>query len=155
MSDFKLALTYLRSRLLVTLLTILAVSLGLGLATIVLSLSRQATDTLQNEAGYWDMMIGAKGSPLQVVLNGLYYLEPPTGNIQVSLWERLKHDPAVANVVPVNMGDNYLGTPIVGTVPEFFAGRHPSHAGPIIARGHQFTKLSKSWWGRTWRGRNT
>ena len=140
MSDFKLAFTYLRSRLLVTLLTILAVAAWAGIGHDVLTLSRQATDTLQNEAGYWDMAIGAKGSPLQLVLNGLYYLEPPTGNIQVSLWEKLKHDPAVANVVPVNMGDNYLGSPIVGTVPEFFDGRHPSHGGPSLRSGRQFSK---------------
>ena len=140
MSDFKLALTYLRTRMLVTLLTILAIALGLALATIVLSLSRQATETLRNEAGYWDVAVGAKGSPLQLVLNGLYYLEPPTGNIKVALWEKLKSDPDVLNVVPVNMGDNYLGSPIVGTVPEFFKGRHPANGGDLIASGRQFSK---------------
>ncbi len=109
MSDFKLALAYLKSRILVTVLTVLAVSLGLALGTIVLSLSRQASDTLRNEAGFWDLVIAAKGSPLQAVLNGLYYLEPPTGNIDVKLWDKLKRDPNVATVVPVNMGDNYYG----------------------------------------------
>lgn len=140
MSDFQLALAYLKSRILVTVLTVLAVSLGLALGTIVLSLSRQASDTLRNEAGFWDMVVGAKGGPLQLVLNGLYYLEPPTGNINKALWKKLEADPEVANVVPLNMGDNYLGRPIVCTLPAFFDGRRPVHGDNIIASGHQFTK---------------
>jgi len=140
MSDIKLALAYLRSRILVTVLTVLAVSLGLALGTIVLSLSRQASDSLRKDAGFWDMVVGAKGSPLQIVLNGLYYLEPPTGNIDVALWEKLKRDPAVATVVPMNMGDNYLGRPIVCTLPAFFDGRQPIYGHSIIASGRQFSK---------------
>ncbi len=140
MSDFKLALAYLRSRILVTVLTVLAVSLGLALGTIVLSLSRQASDTLRNEAGFWDMVVGAKGSPLQLVLNGLYYLEAPTGNIDKKLWFKLEKDPEVSTVVPMNMGDNYHGRPIVCTLPAFFNDRHPIHGNNIIASGRQFNQ---------------
>lgn len=138
MSDIKLALTYLRTRLLVTALTIFSVALGLGLATIVMVLSRQATDTLRNETAYWDMVIGAKGSPLQLVLNGLYYLDAPTGNISVSLWDKLKGDPAIANLVPISMGDNYFGAPIVGTTTDFFAVRFPGK--PPLQQGRLFAK---------------
>ncbi len=140
MSDFKLAFTYLRSRMLVTVLTVLSVALGLGLATIVLILSRQAMATLSTETAYWDVVIGAKGSPLQLVLSGLYYLEAPTGNIDEALWHTLEKDPGIARVVPVNMGDTYFGVPIVGTVPRYFEDRQPLRGHNLLAQGRLFAK---------------
>ncbi len=137
MSDIKLAFAYLKSRLLVTVLTILAVSLGLALGTIVLSLSHQVTDTLTKEAGLWDVMVGAKGDPLELVLNGLYYMEAPTGNFNVAIWKKIQQDPSVSAAVPLTMGDNYFGWPIVGTVPAFFDGFHPASGTSIIASGRQ------------------
>jgi putative ABC transport system permease protein len=139
MSDIKLALTYLRARLLITLLTVLSVVLGIGLATIVLVLSQQATRTLRDETAQWDVVIGAKGSPLQLVLNGLYYLDAPTGNIDGELWEALEHDPAVTRVVPLNMGDNYMGAPFIGTTHEFFDDRGAS-VEALVAKGRLFAQ---------------
>ena len=138
MSDFKLACSYLKSRLLVTLLIVLSVALGLGLATMVLTLSHQATDMLRRETARWDIIVGAKGSPLQLVLNGLYYLDAPTGNIDLELWEHLREDPAVALAVPLTMGDNYFGWPIVGTMPEFLTARESDDA--LLKSGRIFNQ---------------
>lgn len=138
MSDFQLACSYLKSRLLVTVLIVLSVALGLGLATMVLTLSHQATDMLRQETARWDLIVGAKGSPLQLVLNGLYYLDAPTGNIDLALWEHLRADLAVAAAVPLTMGDNYFGWPIVGTVPEFLTARESGDA--LLTSGRMFTQ---------------
>lgn len=135
MSDFRLAFAYLRARLLITILIVVSIALGVGLATLVLTLARRTTETLSSETARWDIIVGAKGSPLQLVLNGLYYLDAPTGNINVDLWKQLRDDPAVATLIPLNMGDNYFGWPIVGTVPEFFATRHAP-----LAQGKLFSK---------------
>ena len=72
MSDLKLASVYVRSRLLITVLTVLSVALGLGLAVIVLLMSHQTQALLGSETASWDLVVGAKGSPLQLVLNSLY-----------------------------------------------------------------------------------
>jgi putative ABC transport system permease protein len=138
MTDLLLALRYLRARPLVTVLTILSVALGLALATAVIVLTRQAEATLRQETAYWDIAVGAKGSPLQLVLNALYYLDAPTGNIPRKVWDDLAHDPMVTQVVPLNMGDNYLGTPIVGTTPAFFAGRGAGGATVPLSAGRMF-----------------
>jgi len=140
MSDLKLALTYIRSRLLITILTVASVALGLGLAIIVLTLSQQTQKTLSGEADYWDVVVGAKGSPLQLVLNSLYYLDAPTGNISDSVWTALKHDKSVAGVYPVSMGDNYLGYPIVGTTADYFQDRHPASGKNLLASGQLFSR---------------
>lgn len=139
MSDLRLAFAYLRSRPLVTVLTTLSVALGLCLATMVLVVARQAMDTLRNETTYWDLVVGAKGSPLQLVLNSIYYLQAPVGNIHRDLWDRLLKNPAVANVTVVNMGDSYLGSPIIGTSQDFFAGRNSASGGNLLAQGTLFT----------------
>jgi putative ABC transport system permease protein len=139
MSDLRLALAYLRHRILVTVLTIISVALGLGLAITVLTVAHQTRDTLGNEVSSVDVVIGGKGGPLQLVLNSLYYLDAPTGNISLDLWERMKKDPDVASVIPLNMGDNFLGSPIIGTVPEFFAGKKPRRGGELLAAGKIFT----------------
>jgi putative ABC transport system permease protein len=140
MSDLRLALAYLRARMLVTVLTVVSVALGLGLAVAVLQFSHQTKDTLVKEAGYYDLVVGAKGSPLQLVLNGLYYLDAPVGNIDVRLWHELEKDPAAELVVPLTMGDNYLGSPIVGTTPDFLKNRKATGGGTLLAQGRMFEK---------------
>lgn len=140
MSDLRLALVYLRHRLLVTVLTVLSVALGLGLAVTVLTMTYQTRNTLGNETAFADIVVGGKGGPLQLALNTLYYLDPPTGNIDLALWGKLKSDPAVSAVIPLNMGDNYYGAPIVGTVPEFFNGHKPLRGTQLLAQGRLFEK---------------
>ena len=92
-------------------------------------------ETLRNETTYWDLVVGAKGSPLQLVLNGVYYLDAPVGNIHRDLWDRLRSNPAVEKVTVVNMGDSYLGAPIVGTSLDFFDGRKSAQGGNLLAQG--------------------
>ncbi|NLO73764.1 MAG: ABC transporter permease [candidate division WS1 bacterium] len=140
MSDLKLASLYVRARTLITTLTVISVALGLGLAIIVLLMSHQTQALLTSEVGAWDLVIGAKGSPLQVVLNSLYYMDAPTGNISVDVWRRLERHPAVARILPLNMGDNFFGSPIIGTVPEFFAGREAPSGKSLLAAGTMFTQ---------------
>jgi putative ABC transport system permease protein len=126
--------------MLITTLTVISVALGLGLAIIVLLMSHQTESVLDSETGRWDLVIGAKGSPLQLVLNSLYYMDLPNGNINKDLWAQLQKNPAVDRVVPLTMGDSYFGSPIVGTTPDFFAGRKAANGGPILAAGNLWTK---------------
>lgn len=69
----------------------------------------------QQSAQYADVIIGHKGSPLQIVANTLYRLENPTGNIDsntVKFWSR---HPLVAESCAISLGDNIQGYPLVGT----------------------------------------
>jgi putative ABC transport system permease protein len=75
-----------------------------------------------------------------LVLNALYYIDAPTGNINKALWARMQKDPAVDRVIPLNMGDSYQDAHIIGTVPEFFTGRTAPGGRPLIAQGQMWTK---------------
>lgn len=101
---------------LLTLLTIL-VSTGFYAAKLTESyIFKKWTESAQ----YTDVIVGYKGSPLQIVASTLFRLENPTGNIDstsVAFWQ--KH-PLVASSCPVSMGDNISGYPLIGTSEAYF-----------------------------------
>ena len=72
----------------------------------------------RNSAGA-DIVIGAKGSPLQLVLSSVYHLDVPNGNIPQAEAERISRHPQIENTVPLALGDNYQGFRIVGTTEDY------------------------------------
>lgn len=99
------------------------VLMGLGTASIVLLLlaGAQLSETLSRDARGVDLVLGAKGSPVQLVLAAVYQADVPPGNIQQREAERWASDPRVAAAVPLSLGDSYRGFRIVGTN-EAYAG---------------------------------
>ena len=75
-------------------------------------------------------MIGAKGSPLQLVLASIYHVDFPTGNIPLAEAERWAGHPLVAEAIPLALGDSLAGFRIVGTEPAYAA-----HYGAELAAG--------------------
>lgn len=111
----RLALAYMRDRPLTVALN--ALLLGIAVATLVLLLqfAQQAGERFERDARGIDLVVGAKGSPLQLVLSSVYHIDVPTGNIPLGELARLRADPGVARVVPLALGDNFEGFRIVGS----------------------------------------
>lgn len=124
MSLWQIAWRYLWRRKLVTLLTVTGVMLGSALICAVLTLHSETEKAFTAESSIFDLVVGAKGSPLQLVLSSVYHLDVPTGNIPYTQYEDLKKDKRVKTAVPIGLGDNYSGFRIVGTIPEFFELTH-------------------------------
>ena len=120
MNLFHIAWNYLWRRRLATSLTAFSVALGVALISSVMTLRREVYRTFIEESQSYDVVAGAKGSPLQLTLSTIYYLDVPTGNILYSDYEKLKSNPHVAGAYPLGLGDNYRGFRIVGTTLEFF-----------------------------------
>ena len=62
-------------------------------------------------------MVGAKGSPLQLILCNMYHIDNPTGNIDIKdaqAFLRTGH-PLISEAIPLSLGDNYRNFRIVGT----------------------------------------
>jgi len=91
--------------------------LGLGVATIVVLLlfTQQLAQRLERDSKGIDLVVGAKGSPLQLILSSVYHVDIPTGNIPLSDAEKLKTNPLIKATVPLALGDSYEGFRIVGT----------------------------------------
>ena len=120
MSLWKIAWRYLWSRTLVTLLTLTGIALGVALICSVLTLRRESESGLLRESGQFDLVVGAKGSPLQLVLSSIYQLDVPTGNIPYTRYQALKNDKRISRAIPLGLGDNYRGYRIIGTEEEIF-----------------------------------
>ena len=69
-----MAIRYLRFRWLITLLTVVSIALGTALVCAVLTLRNESERALSKEAGLYDLVVGGKGSPLQLVLASVYHL---------------------------------------------------------------------------------
>ncbi|MBG6234055.1 putative ABC transport system permease protein [Pedobacter sp. CAN_A7] len=100
-------------------INMLLVALGIGILTVLLLVVHQISAKLSNNAKGIDLVVGAKGSPLQLILSSIYHIDFPTGNIPMVEAEKLMHHPWVKSAVPLALGDNYHGVRIVGTDSNF------------------------------------
>ena len=96
-------------------LNILLIAFGTAILTVLLLASTQIEDKLEKNSKDIDLVVGAKGSPLQLILSSIYYIDFPTGNIPMKEAKKLMKSPFVKRAVPLALGDNYNGVRIVGT----------------------------------------
>jgi putative ABC transport system permease protein len=100
-------------------INILLVAFGIGILTVLLLASSQISNKLNQHSKGIDLVVGAKGSPLQLILSSIYYIDFPTGNIPLDEAEKIMQHPWVNRAVPLALGDNYNGYRIVGTDSNF------------------------------------
>ncbi len=123
MNIFTLSWKNFFSKPLNVILSLLLFSFGIGLILLLLRLSEQIQTRFEKNLANIDLVIGAKGSPLQLVLSSMYHLDSPTGNIklnEVRAFMNPKH-PLIAKAVPLLLGDNVKGYRIVGTDTSFMS----------------------------------
>ena len=128
MNLLQLAWSYLRARPLGTLLNVLLLALGVGTIGFVLIVNGQIGDSLNRDAQGIDLVVGAKGSPIQLMLAGIFHLDVPTGNIPLKSVEELAKDPLVRRVIPLSIADSFRGFWIVGTTPDYIDLYHATLA---------------------------
>jgi len=114
-----------RQRPLSTLLTSLSVSVGVALIIVILSIRQTAWQRFSLGYSGFDLVVGAKGSPLQLVLNAMFNLDASPGNIPWSLYEKLAKDPRVKLATPFAVGDSYEGFRIVATTDAYLSQFEP------------------------------
>lgn len=120
MNLFNLSWKNITFRPLRALLSILLFALGIGLVTLLLLSQKQLQDNFDSNLAGVNLVIGAKGSPLQLILNSMYHIDAPTGNISIKEarpFLRPDH-PLIESSLPLSLGDNYRNFRIVGTTPD-------------------------------------
>jgi putative ABC transport system permease protein len=145
MNLLKIVMKNMRQRALATWLTGASVALGVALAVAILLVKQGVQQRFEQGTLGYEMVVGAKGSPLQLVLNTVYNLDISPGNISWKLFEQLRNDKRVKLAVPFSVGDNYHGFRIVGTTDAFFKdfefepGRRPELASGRIFNFNEAT----------------
>ncbi len=119
MNLFRLSLANLAISPLSTAVNILLLSLGTASIAILLIATYQLTTTLTRDSADIDLVIGAKGSPLQLVLAGVYHADVPPGNISLKEVDPWMAHPYVKTATPLALGDNYQGFRIVGSQADY------------------------------------
>jgi putative ABC transport system permease protein len=115
MNLLKISTNNLKDKPLTTSLSILLMSLGIAIISLLLLAGKQIEEKFTRNVAGIDMVIGAKGSPLQLILSSIYQIDAPTGNISMEEANRLTRSPLVKSVIPLSMGDSYQGYRIVGS----------------------------------------
>lgn len=115
MNLFKISWKYLTFRPLSTGLNVFLLALGLAIITVLLLIQDQFEKKMNQDAAGIDLVVGAKGSPLQLILSSVYHVDFPTGNIKMEDAKKLTRNRLVKKIIPLALGDNYQGFRIVGT----------------------------------------
>lgn len=106
------------------LLTVLILGVSIGLLLGVEELDASFKAQFDNSLNGISMVVGAKGSPLQLVMSSLLHIDNPTGNISLHEAEKIMRHPMVKRAIPISFGDNFKGFRIVGTTDEFLDVYH-------------------------------
>ena len=96
-------------------LSLVLVALGVGLTSILFLINQQFQDRLYKNIDGINMVVGAKGSPLQMILSSVYHIDVPTGNIPLKKTKWITKSKFVDKAIPLALGDSYNGFRIVGT----------------------------------------
>lgn len=104
-----------------TALSIILLTASVAIITLLILLQEQFEKKFNANIDGVDMVLGAQGSPLQLILSSVYQVDAPTGNIDYTEAKKWMHHPFVKKAIPLAFGDNYRGFRIVGTTPDYLA----------------------------------
>ena len=109
MLALRIALQNLYFRPVLTVVTVVVVGLAVAQAAVVLLLVRAVESGLVRASRPFDLLVGAKGSPTQLIMNAILLQEAPVGNIPLAYFDKLRRDPRVASAIPLALGDSAYG----------------------------------------------
>ena len=135
MNIASLSASYLRARPLHTALSLILLSLGVATIVLLLLVVGQLEERMNRDARGIDLVVGAKGSPMQLILSGIYHLDAPTGNVPLAAAQSLTKNRFVRKAMPLALGDSWKSYRIVGAGHEY-----PHHYGATTAVGRLWDK---------------
>ena len=133
MNLFRISWSNLKDKPLSSFLSGLLMTFGITIISLLLLLNKQLDDQFRKNIKGIDMVLGAKGSPLQLILSSIYQIDAPVGNIPLDEARRLTRNPMIKTAIPLAIGDNYRSFRIVGT-----NQKYPDHFGATLAQGRTF-----------------
>ena len=118
-----------------TILSIILLTSSVAIITVLILLEKQFEEKFTNNLDGIDLVMGAQGSPLQLILSSIYQVDAPTGNISLDSAKVWMQNPMVGKAIPLAFGDNYKGFKILGTTQDYL-----SHFKVEFSQGKTFDK---------------
>ncbi|MEQ9302764.1 MAG: ABC transporter permease, partial [Marinoscillum sp.] len=111
----------------------LLLAFGVTIVVLILLISDQLKSEISKNAKGVDLVVGAKGSPLQLILANIFHVDFPTGNIDLKEAAQVSRSRYIDYAIPLSLGDSYRGLRIVGTTQAY-----PELYGANLKTGHWF-----------------
>lgn len=118
-----------------TILSVILLTSSVAIITTLVLVEKQFEEKFSSNIDGVDLVMGAQGSPLQLILSSVYQVDSPTGNISYDSAKVWMQHPFVQKAIPLAFGDNYRGYKILGTTPDYL-----EKYGAEIADGKLFEK---------------
>lgn len=118
-----------------TLLSVILLASSVAIITVLILLQKQFEEKFSNTIDGVDLVLGAQGSPMQLILSSVYHIDNPTGNISYDSAKVWMNHPFIEKAIPLAFGDNYRGFKIVGTNSDYLDKYKAK-----IAKGKMFEK---------------
>lgn len=123
-------------------LTLVALSLSVAMLLGVERAREAARQGFAQSIAGTDLIVGARGSPVQLLLYSVFRLGEASHDMSWSSFQRLRDDPAVAWVIPLTLGDSHQGFPVLGTNQDYFEHLRYGDQLPLaLASGRRFEQL--------------
>jgi putative ABC transport system permease protein len=115
-----LAYRSLNNRKLTSLLTLLSLALSVCLWIGIEHIRIGARESFSNTISQTDLIVGARGGSIQLLLYTVFHMGSPTANVSYESYEKIKNHPAVSWTIPISLGDSHRGYRVVGTNEDFY-----------------------------------
>ena len=123
-------------------LAIVAMALSVMLLLGVERLRDEARNGFEQSVSGADLIVGARGSPLQLLLYSVFRLGDASQDMQWASVEKLSAHPAVAWVIPLSLGDSHRGFPVLATTQAYFDHFRTGEQRPLVLqRGRPFQEV--------------
>ena len=110
----------LNNRKFTTILCILSIAFSVTLFLAIERIRTAAREGFTNTISQTDLIVGAKGGELNLLLYTVFHMGTPVNNIRFSSYEEIKNDKRVEWTIPISLGDSYKGHRVVATDENFF-----------------------------------
>lgn len=117
-----LSLAYhsLKNRKLTTGLTVFSIAISVALLIGVENVRVGARESFSNTISQTDLIVGARGGSLQLLLYAVFRMGSATNNISYATYQKFAHHPAIEWTIPYSLGDSHRGFRVVGTTGDFY-----------------------------------
>ncbi|MEM7728408.1 MAG: ABC transporter permease [Pseudomonadota bacterium] len=101
-------------------LTVLSIATAVMLFAAVESIRQGARASFERTITDTDLIVGARSSPINLVLYSVFQIGDPTNNMTWRTYEQIAARPDVGWTVPISLGDSHRGYRVVGTTGAYF-----------------------------------
>lgn len=123
-------------------LTVIAIALSVTMLLGVERLRTQTHDSFSHAVSGTDLVVGARTSPVQLMLYAVFRMGEATNNMRWASYQAISNNPMIAWSIPISLGDSHHGFPVLGTTPEYFAHFHYGDAQQLrFSQGKPFNAI--------------